>query len=98
MKSPIVKRSVNLDGHKTSVSLENAFWDALKQIATVEKLLSTNLSLKSTTNASAAACRRPSVCSFSNAIANKRPPNRLPINCQLGQKIKSRDRNRALAL
>jgi predicted DNA-binding ribbon-helix-helix protein len=38
MKSPIVKRSVNLDGHKTSVSLENAFWDALKQIATVEKI------------------------------------------------------------
>lgn len=32
-KSPITKRSVNLDGHKTSVSLENAFWDALKQIA-----------------------------------------------------------------
>jgi predicted DNA-binding ribbon-helix-helix protein len=38
MKSPIAKRSVNLDGHKTSVSLENAFWDALKQIATVEKI------------------------------------------------------------
>jgi len=37
-KSPIVKRSVNLDGHKTSVSLENAFWDALKQIAAGENI------------------------------------------------------------
>jgi hypothetical protein len=30
-KSPIAKRSVNLDGHKTSVSLEKAFWDTLKR-------------------------------------------------------------------
>lgn len=29
----IKKRSVLIDGHQTSVSLENAFWDALKQIA-----------------------------------------------------------------
>ena len=33
MKSPIVKRSVILAGHKTSVSLEDAFWNALKEIA-----------------------------------------------------------------
>jgi predicted DNA-binding ribbon-helix-helix protein len=37
-KSPIAKRSVNLDGHKTSVSLENAFWDALKGIAAGENI------------------------------------------------------------
>lgn len=29
----IKKRSVLIDGHQTSVSLENAFWDALKSIA-----------------------------------------------------------------
>ena len=34
MKSPIVKRSVVLAGHKTSVSLEDAFWQGLKEIAT----------------------------------------------------------------
>ena len=34
MKSPVVKRSVVLAGHKTSVSLEDAFWQALKDIAT----------------------------------------------------------------
>jgi len=35
MKSPVVKRSIVVAGHKTSVSLEDAFWDALKEIATV---------------------------------------------------------------
>ena len=29
----IVKRSVTIAGHRTSVSLEAAFWDALKDIA-----------------------------------------------------------------
>ena len=33
MKSPIVKRSIVLAGHKTSVSLEDAFWRGLKEIA-----------------------------------------------------------------
>lgn len=33
MKSPVVKRSIVIAGHKTSVSLEEAFWRALKEIA-----------------------------------------------------------------
>ncbi len=33
MKSPVVKRSVVLAGHKTSVSLEEPSWRALKDIA-----------------------------------------------------------------
>jgi predicted DNA-binding ribbon-helix-helix protein len=33
MKSPVIKRSIDLDGHKTSVCLEDAFWNALKEIA-----------------------------------------------------------------
>jgi predicted DNA-binding ribbon-helix-helix protein len=33
MKSAIIKRSVIIDGHKTSVSLEDSFWTALKEIA-----------------------------------------------------------------
>jgi predicted DNA-binding ribbon-helix-helix protein len=33
MKSLVVKRSVVLAGHKTSVSLEDAFWERLKDIA-----------------------------------------------------------------
>ena len=44
MKSPIVKRSVIIGGHKTSVNLEDAFWSELKEIAhsqrvTVSKLI-----------------------------------------------------------
>jgi predicted DNA-binding ribbon-helix-helix protein len=33
MKSPVVKRSIVIGGHKTSVSLEDAFWKGLKEIA-----------------------------------------------------------------
>ena len=33
MNSPVVKRSIVVAGHKTSVSLEDAFWNALKEIA-----------------------------------------------------------------
>jgi predicted DNA-binding ribbon-helix-helix protein len=38
MKSPVVKRSVVLAGHKTSVSLEDAFWQGLKDIATSRRM------------------------------------------------------------
>jgi len=33
MKSSVAKRSIVIGGHKTSVSLEEPFWTALKQIA-----------------------------------------------------------------
>ena|SRR5262245_12899325 len=33
MKSPIVKRSIVIAGHKSSISLEDAFWNSLKEIA-----------------------------------------------------------------
>jgi predicted DNA-binding ribbon-helix-helix protein len=33
MKSLVVKRSVVIAGHKTSISLEDAFWKGLKEIA-----------------------------------------------------------------
>jgi predicted DNA-binding ribbon-helix-helix protein len=33
MKSPVVKRSIVIANHKTSVSLEDAFWRSLKDIA-----------------------------------------------------------------
>jgi predicted DNA-binding ribbon-helix-helix protein len=43
MKSPVVKRSVVLAGHKTSVSLEDAFWEGLKDIATNRRTTLSNL-------------------------------------------------------
>jgi len=33
MKSPVLKRSIVVAGHKTRVSLEDAFWSGLKEIA-----------------------------------------------------------------
>ena len=33
MKSSVLKRSIVIAGHKTSVSLEGEFWDSLKEIA-----------------------------------------------------------------
>jgi predicted DNA-binding ribbon-helix-helix protein len=33
MKSLVAKRSIVIAGHKTSVSLEDAFWNGLKEIA-----------------------------------------------------------------
>ena len=35
---PPVKRSVEIAGHKTSISLEPLFWDLLKQAAERERL------------------------------------------------------------
>jgi len=33
MKSPVVRHTIIIGGHRTSVSLENAFWSELKEIA-----------------------------------------------------------------
>ena len=38
MPSPVPKRSVVVSGHKTSVSLEEPFWQALREIATARGL------------------------------------------------------------
>lgn len=38
MKSPVVKRSIVIAGHKTSVSLEDAFWSGLKDIAVARNM------------------------------------------------------------
>ena len=38
MKSPVVKRSIVVAGHKTSVSLEEAFWSGMKEISATRGL------------------------------------------------------------
>ena len=43
MKSPVVKRSIVIAGHKTSVSLEDAFWKGLKDIAIARQLTLSDL-------------------------------------------------------
>ena len=38
MKSAVVKRSIVIAGHKTSVSLEDEFWNSLKEIGRGQKM------------------------------------------------------------
>jgi predicted DNA-binding ribbon-helix-helix protein len=38
MRSAIVKRSIVIAGHKTSVSLEDEFWNGLKEIAQGQRM------------------------------------------------------------
>ena len=43
MKTSIVKRSIIIGGHKSSVSLEDPFWDAMKEIAALNGTTLTQL-------------------------------------------------------
>ena len=38
MKSPVVKRSIVVGGHKTSVSLEEGFWIGMKEICALRTM------------------------------------------------------------
>ena len=38
MKSLIMKQSVSINGHHSSVTLEGAFWNALKEIAVAQNI------------------------------------------------------------
>ena len=59
MKSQVIKRSVVIDGHRTSISLEDAFWNSLKAIAqtqgaTVAKTVTTIDETRNQSNLSSA--------------------------------------------
>jgi predicted DNA-binding ribbon-helix-helix protein len=43
MKSLVSKRSIVIAGHKTSLSLEDAFWNSLKEIASERRMSLANL-------------------------------------------------------
>jgi predicted DNA-binding ribbon-helix-helix protein len=43
MKSTVTRRSVVIGGHKTSVSLEDAYWSGLKQIAHHQGVTTSNI-------------------------------------------------------
>jgi predicted DNA-binding ribbon-helix-helix protein len=43
MKSPVIKRSIVIASHKTSVSLEDAFWKGLKDIAIARRVTLSDL-------------------------------------------------------
>jgi predicted DNA-binding ribbon-helix-helix protein len=43
VKSQVIKRSIVIAGHKTSISLEDAFWKGLKEIAAKRNMSFSNL-------------------------------------------------------
>ena len=43
MKSTVVKRSVVVAGHKTSVSLEDQFWEGVREIAKARRVTISDL-------------------------------------------------------
>ncbi len=79
MNSPVVKRSIVIAGHKTSVSLEDAFWQCLKQIAgdrgtTLSDLVAGIDTDRHQGNLSSAI--RLFVLDHYRALASSRPPGR----------------------
>ena len=72
MKSLVVKRSIFLAGHKTSVSLEDDFWNALKKIAGDRHVTLADWSAASKRSAKMAIFHQPLDCSCWNTIATKR--------------------------
>jgi hypothetical protein len=69
MKSSILKRSIINDGHKTSVSLEDAFWSDPKEIAYNNERRFRNWSRKSTEHASTVISPPHSAYWYSNISA-----------------------------
>jgi len=50
MKSPVLKRSIVVGGHKTSVSLEEPFWTSMKEISAVRRMTLSDLVREIDTN------------------------------------------------
>ena len=69
MKSLVVKRSVVINGHKTSVSLEDEFWSGLKEIAKTQHASLSIWCQRSTKRAKGATYLQRSVCSYSTGSA-----------------------------
>jgi predicted DNA-binding ribbon-helix-helix protein len=63
MKSPVAKRSIVVAGHKTSVSLEDPFWNTLREIAHQR-----NVTLSELVGAIDSKRQQGNVCNLSSAI------------------------------
>jgi predicted DNA-binding ribbon-helix-helix protein len=85
MKSHVAKRSIVIAGHKTSVSLEDAFWNALKEIA-----IARGTTLSNVVSSIDAACQQGNLSSairlfvlgfYRNQDTNERiaPPILIPV-------------------
>jgi predicted DNA-binding ribbon-helix-helix protein len=43
MKSSVIKRSIVIEGHKTSISIEESFWVSLKELARARQMTLSNI-------------------------------------------------------
>lgn len=75
MRSIIAKRSIVIDGHKTSVSLEDAFWNTLKHIARERNETLSRLVASIDRERASETCLRRSACSCSagTGLTRQRP-------------------------
>jgi hypothetical protein len=71
MKSLVVKRSIVIAGHKTSVSLEDAFWGGLKEIAHRQQMTLSTMVGEIDSGRQQGNCRRRSACSCSTACGRR---------------------------
>jgi predicted DNA-binding ribbon-helix-helix protein len=81
MKSSVIKRSIVIKGHKTSVSLEDPFWQALKDLSaeknvTVSALINSIDQGRDTSNLSSAV--RQFVMRHYYEIAMRKPATARP--------------------
>ena len=65
MNSQVVKRSIVIHGHKTSVSLEDAFWTGLREIAQAQHTTLSTLVEELDKRANKATYPQRSACSYS---------------------------------
>jgi predicted DNA-binding ribbon-helix-helix protein len=92
MKSSIAKRSVIITGHKTSISLEDAFWTEMKMIAskrdmTLSKLVSSLDRSREHGNLSSAI--RLFVLGYYTNDAERQPLHHTAAVCASGGRLKA---------
>jgi predicted DNA-binding ribbon-helix-helix protein len=77
MKSSVIKRSINIDGHKTSITLEDDFWNSLREIADSRGETLSHLVLTSIQSANSPISHQPfgSLCLASIEISSTAAAN-----------------------
>jgi predicted DNA-binding ribbon-helix-helix protein len=76
MKSRVIKRTVYIDGRKTGVSIEDAFWSTLKEIAHAQGATVAQTVTETTSCAEGEPYPARSACSCSTGSVQKKsgPP------------------------
>ena len=72
MKSPAIGRTVYIDGRKTGVCLEDAFWSTLQEIAQAQGATVSQTLQRSISRAKGQTCPPRSACSYSTGFVHKK--------------------------